>query len=472
MNINISHTIVLVLIVLVDVVISKQQQAYPKLVYLVPEEGASQHVINTRDSLTNSLIKGWVFKAHEEYTLLAYILVDHKIYSLEDIEYGFIYFTTNKVQCQTENDLTYAVTEEGEMIDYKSHKNSNLIFRLDFLPDRSRFLRQIDGQNIEIKQKRRLNQRDHQSSMQKNDTILVGRVNIRLKYSSNTYYTCVFFSKKDSMTSTYKYPVVQTGENITDLLFVHQGVDNIFSQIITTEDLLPIYVVICLYFILLCFSALFSGLNLGLMSLDLTELNLLKKIGSRKEKKYAKKIYPLRKRGNLLLCTILIGNVLVNSSSTLILGNYLEGLFAAVGSTMLIVIFGEIIPQAVCSRYGLAVGAFTRHVTYFMMGLTFIVSYPLSKILDVFLGKEIAQSYSRDKVRELMRQAKDGKDIEEKQFKLISGALDFKHKCVKDIMVEVKDVFSLDINSILDFDTFKTILYHGYSRIPVFEHTK
>ena len=43
------------------------------------------------------------------------------------------------------------------------------------------------------------------------------------------------------------------------------------------------------------------------MSLDLSELNLLKKIGSASEKIYAKKIYPLRAHGNLLLCSILLG---------------------------------------------------------------------------------------------------------------------------------------------------------------------
>ena len=162
--------------------------------------------------------------------------------------------------------------------------------------------------------------------------------------------------------------------------------------------------------------------------------------------------------------------------------NYLEviylikfkilGIFAAAGSTLLIVLFGEIIPQAVCSRYGLAVGSYTRYFTKVMMALTFIVSYPLSKCLNFFLGKEIAVAYSRDKVKELMRHAAQGKNIEQKQFKLISGALDFNKKNVGEIMKPIKDVFSLDINTILDFDTFKTILYHGYSRIPVYEHTK
>lgn len=214
------------------------------------------------------------------------------------------------------------------------------------------------------------------------------------------------------------------------------------------------------------------------MSLDLTELNLLKRVGTKKEKRYAEKIYPLREKGNRLLCTILLGNVLVNSTSTLILGSYLEGIFAAIGSTMLIVIFGEIIPQAVCSRHGLAIGAYTRHITQTMMILMFPISYPLGKMLDFFLGKEIAVFYSRDKVRELMLQAMTnqvvgtgGEGIKDQQFKLIEGALEFKSKTVKDIMVPIRDVFSLDINSVLDFDTFKTILYHGYSRIPVYEQT-
>jgi len=47
-------------------------------------------------------------------------------------------------------------------------------------------------------------------------------------------------------------------------------------------------------------SGMFSGLNLGLMSLRPHELKRLIKIGN----KDAKKIYPLRKNGNLLLCTI------------------------------------------------------------------------------------------------------------------------------------------------------------------------
>ena len=65
---------------------------------------------------------------------------------------------------------------------------------------------------------------------------------------------------------------------------------------------------------LIVMSGFFSGLNLGLMSLAPDELKVVME-GSADEqaKKDAAKIYPLRKRGNLLLCTLLLGNTLVNA---------------------------------------------------------------------------------------------------------------------------------------------------------------
>ena len=61
---------------------------------------------------------------------------------------------------------------------------------------------------------------------------------------------------------------------------------------------------------------------------------------------------PVRKHGNFLLCSILLGNVLVNNSLTILLDSLLDGggAIAVVFATLAIVIFGEIIPQAICSR--------------------------------------------------------------------------------------------------------------------------
>ena len=49
---------------------------------------------------------------------------------------------------------------------------------------------------------------------------------------------------------------------------------------------------------------------------------------------------------------------------------------------------GEIIPQAVCSRHGLAVGAHSAWFVQILMWTFAIVAYPISKILDYLLGQE------------------------------------------------------------------------------------
>jgi metal transporter CNNM len=122
------------------------------------------------------------------------------------------------------------------------------------------------------------------------------------------------------------------------------------------------------------------------MSLTPDDLRVIQAAGSPRDRKYADKIIPVRTHGNWLLCTILLGNVLVNSTTTILLDTLISGGFAVAGATLAIVIFGEIIPQAICSRHGLKVGSQTILLTKLFMALTCLVSYPLGKLLDIILG--------------------------------------------------------------------------------------
>jgi metal transporter CNNM len=158
-------------------------------------------------------------------------------------------------------------------------------------------------------------------------------------------------------------------------------------KIRVTRRALPVWATVLCVICLLTLSGLFSGLNLGLMSLTPHDLVVIQEAGTTNDRKYAKKIYPVRKYGNFLLCTILLGNVLVNSTTTILLDTLISGGFAVAGATLAIVIFGEIIPQAICSRHGLRVGARTIFLTKFFMILTFPIAFPLSKVLDIILGK-------------------------------------------------------------------------------------
>jgi len=87
---------------------------------------------------------------------------------------------------------------------------------------------------------------------------------------------------------------------------------------------------------------------------------------------WAGKILPLRKHGNLLLCTLLLGNTLVNALIAIMLADLTSGLVGGILTTILIVIFGEIIPQAMCSRYALRIGAASMPIVYCFVVLMWV----------------------------------------------------------------------------------------------------
>ncbi|KAK0161510.1 hypothetical protein PV327_009972 [Microctonus hyperodae] len=276
-------------------------------------------------------------------------------------------------------------------------------------------------------------------------------VNVKLPLGS-PFYICAGHSTINNEKVSYK----------------HQGTES-YKMIKTYAKVLPQWLQIVIILVCLLFSALFSGLNLGLMSMDHTELKILCNTGTETERKYARAIQPVRNHGNYLLCSILFSNVLVNSIFTILLDGLTSGLVAVICSTIAIVIFGEISPQAFCSRHGLCVGAKTIFITKATMLLTFPLSYPISKFLDCMLGEEIGNVYNRERLKELVKVTTGFNDLEKDEVNIIAGALELRKKTVADIMTRIEDIYMLDYNAVLDFETVSEIMKSGFSRIPVFE---
>eukprot|EP01135_Chromosphaera_perkinsii_P006755 Nk52_evm3s578 gene=Nk52_evmTU3s578 len=259
-------------------------------------------------------------------------------------------------------------------------------------------------------------------------------------------------------------------------VFVHQGGESeSYKQVIVFEEgeeLMPLWVKVLIIIVLLFLSGLFSGLNIGLMSLDTNGLQIIMKSGTITQRAYAKTIYPLRKRGNFLLCTILLGNVLVNNTLTILLDSIISGVFAVLGATAAIVVFGEIVPQSICTRHGLAVGARTVWVTKFFMVLTFPISYPLGTLLNRILGDELGTVYQRAELKELFQVTAKDINLKEGEINILSGALDFSSKRVDMVMTKAADVHMIDQRSAFNFELAKRIVESGFSRFPVYEGSR
>ena len=160
----------------------------------------------------------------------------------------------------------------------------------------------------------------------------------------------------------------------------------------------------CLILALIVLSGCFSGLNLGVLGLDTKDLELMTQgpyetKDEEKEGTLARKLLPLRRRGNLLLCAILLGNVMVNSILSILMADIAGGVIAVVTSTALIVVFGEIVPQAICSRHGVKAGAYLSWLLWITIVVTFIFAYPIAAILDKVLGEEVGVVMTKTKMK-------------------------------------------------------------------------
>ncbi|CAG5132105.1 unnamed protein product [Candidula unifasciata] len=266
---------------------------------------------------------------------------------------------------------------------------------------------------------------------------------------------------------------------ISDHVIICNGTEYSLPETVLTFKDAKFWVYIGVYIALTSFAGVMSGLTIGLLSLDLTTLITMKDGGTPNERKYAARILPVVKQHHLLLVTLLLSNSAAVEAMPIFLDRISNPILAIIISVTAVFIFGEVLPQAICTRYGLAIGAKLLPLVYFLMGVCFIITYPLSKLLDCCFGTEHRTFFRRAQLKALIdihggESQTDGVKFREDaltqdEVTIIKGCLDMKSKTAKDAMLNINEVFMLDINAKLDYEIMNDILTHGHSRVPVFE---
>ncbi|KAL2075849.1 hypothetical protein VTL71DRAFT_792 [Oculimacula yallundae] len=226
--------------------------------------------------------------------------------------------------------------------------------------------------------------------------------------------------------------------------------------------------------LLLILGGTFAGLTLAFMGQDQVCLQVIAGSGNVKERQNAQKVLNVLQRGrHWVLVSLLLGNVITNETLPIILDQDVKGgLFAVAASTILIVIFGEIIPQSICAKHGLRIGAWSSRYVIWVMYLLFPIAYPVSKILDRLLGQSHGTIFNRAGLKTLITlherlSFSPTERLNREEVTVISTVIDLNAKPISSIMTPIAKVFTLGFDTILNDMTRYNILTSGFSCIPV-----
>ena len=231
--------------------------------------------------------------------------------------------------------------------------------------------------------------------------------------------------------------------------------------------------------ILILLSAFFSMTETVYSTTNTVRLTLSAEDG----KKSAQKALWIAEHYERTLTTILVGNNLVNITlATLSVsffaqllsnGNIVELVSTAV-STVVVLIFGEIMPKTIAKRHADTLAIKLSFIVYFGM----IVLYPIviiftgfQKLLHIGQKEEKEPQVNEAELEAILDTMEEEGAIESEEVELINNILDLNDREVKDIMTPRPDIVA--VSDDMDNDEIKTVLFNSkLSRIPVYHGDK
>lgn len=227
--------------------------------------------------------------------------------------------------------------------------------------------------------------------------------------------------------------------------------------------------------ILICFSAFFSGTEIAYTSVNRVRLRNMAESGS----KLAALAVRLGDKFEKSLSAILIGNNFVNIaassvSTTIALkvsGGKSTGVVIATAIiTVLILIFGEIVPKVVCKQNSERIACWFAYplaiITIILSPISFIVSQILK--VGVMIWGKSDDTVTEEELATLIETAEEDGGIDEEKSDLLQSALEFSDITLDEIFTHRKDVIALDIDK-TTLENLHVINASRYSRLPVYK---
>jgi len=179
------------------------------------------------------------------------------------------------------------------------------------------------------------------------------------------------------------------------------------------------------------------------------------------------------------LTAILIGNNVVNlgcsSLATILCLNLFHNYGAAIatgGTTLLVLIFGEVIPKCLGRELSDSIVLHTalllRVLTYILIPLIFFFTGIKSLFMKLAHIKKTSPSVTEDELKYIIESIEEEGILEEQESELVQSALEFDEKTAQEILTPRVDVTVIDIDDDPE-KIHELIIRERYSRIPVYE---
>ena len=231
-----------------------------------------------------------------------------------------------------------------------------------------------------------------------------------------------------------------------------------------------------LIFLLLC-SAFFSACEVAYFSLNSLQLNEM----AEKKGRMGRIVNSLLEKPRELLITIYIGNEFVNIAVSVVVTSIAINIFGSLGvgvaigiGTLLLLIFGDIIPKSISIKFAQPYALFSA---YPLKAFAKVVQ-PAQKLFSVWTERIICsmgvlphglkESPITDEEFRAMVEVGEGEgviDSDEKE--LIQNVIEFGETTVEEVMTPKIDMFTVNIEDSLD-DILPRIIENFYSRVPVY----
>lgn len=227
--------------------------------------------------------------------------------------------------------------------------------------------------------------------------------------------------------------------------------------------------------VLIAFSAFFSGSEIAFASVNTLRLQSKAEKGS----KPAQVAHYICQQYDKALCTILIGNNLVNiasSSLATVIALQLVGdsgaIYATGVMTVLILTFGEIMPKIVAKDQSDDFVLLTAYPLRLLMLVTkplvIAITWILDRIAKLWGGTPEPDPMTADELMTMIETVEDEGVIDEDRSDLLQSAVSFGETTVEQVLTPRVDLVAIDLQDSRE-DILHTMETSRFSRIPVYE---